>query len=439
MASTSAEKKSSPGGIPDCTACEDSKTRAVARCSDCNDYLCETCLESHKRLRALKKHRVQPITLCSSCEETGKKSMAIVRCVQCNDTMCPFCLEAHRRLRALKDHQVVNLEQHQSQKQNHDDQKQQQPQQQQKSAPVGRSRSQRGSTSSSKSSSSNGVSRKQSTEQAFNNIMLRKASEFGREGEVRVLAARGIAIHPNGSVVIVDCQGLKLFTNSGKIRFYFNMQQGFPNVKSQLSDVTITREGLIIVADETPQLKVFNQDGRFVREFVTITPDGKSSAQINSRLVSVLVDHKGQILVGSGSEPYYISIHRAAENGNHIATIKTNIEPRCMAVSPLNSNIVIGCWSDAKVHILNKAGEVQRTVAEPKHMKWLPVGLCYTEDNNILISNVGSPGIGIYRFDSSGTFLGCVTEDVKYPWGIALKKQEVVIADTECIKIFQWS
>ena len=485
MAATSGSSSSTNDAIPNCTACENSKNRAVARCTDCKDYLCETCLDSHKRLRVLKKHRVVQITLCSSCEWAGRKCMAVVRCADCNDTLCNTCLEAHRRLRALKDHEISNVDLHTQQKQqvihdhNHNQevpnrkeshqQHQQQQQQQPKNAVIVRRSSSKASTkpseqqqqaqqqqqpkttgiirrTSSKSSRPvNGKVRSPSSGSSSSTgsitKSLRKVEEYGREGEVRVLAGRGLAMHPNGSSVVVDCQGLKVFSSSGRIRFYFNMQQGFPDVKSQLSDVAVTREGLIIVVDETPHIKVFNPDGRFVRQFVALTPDGKSSAsiEIHSRLVSTFVDHMGKILVGSGSKPYYISIHKAAEDGNHVASLKTDIEPRCMAVSPKDNTIIVGCWSDASVHILNRSGEFLRTIMEPKHLKWLPVSVCFTQENEILISNVGSPGIGVYRFDEQGKLIGCATEDVKYPWGIALKNHsEVIVADTESIKVFQW-
>ena len=419
MASVSKGQSDISDDIPKCTAC-DEFSHAVARCNDCEDNLCKTCLDSHKRLRALSKHRVTSIRLCPSCEESGKKVVAVAHCEDCNDTMCRMCLESHGRLRALKDHRVSSL-----------DRRALNLVAPPVPAPVAAAGIRRHRYPSLKSNNGD------------KSNLLRRVAEFGGEGEVRVLAGRGIAVGPTGGVVIADCQGLKFFDGNGQIRFYFNMQQGFPTEKSQLTDAAVTREGQIIAADGTPNVKVFNPDGRFVRQFHAVSLDGKSSEETKSRLVAVTVDlhHNGNIFIGSGNKPYYISIHGAPQNGHHEATIKTSMEPRCIAVSPTGDKIAIGCWSEGVIHILSRSGELQHIAAELTHLKWLPVGVCWTPEEDMLITNVGSPGIGVYRFDSSGQLLGCVTEDVKYPWGIALKDKdgkEVVVADTESIKTFRW-
>ncbi len=80
-----------------CTSCEDGQ-QAVAHCPDCRDFLCESCVESHKRLRQFKAHSPSLLTEISKASVPkhglcGKHREALnFYCETCEQPLCRDCM-----------------------------------------------------------------------------------------------------------------------------------------------------------------------------------------------------------------------------------------------------------------------------------------------------------------------------------------------------------
>ena len=62
-----------------CTSCEGSGQIAVARCFECDDFLCENCLRSHKTMRLMKSHHT-----FSLAELRSGKADPVAKAEYCN-------------------------------------------------------------------------------------------------------------------------------------------------------------------------------------------------------------------------------------------------------------------------------------------------------------------------------------------------------------------
>ncbi|XP_072048078.1 transcription intermediary factor 1-beta-like [Amphiura filiformis] len=83
-----------------CTSCEDDN-QAVGHCVDCGDFLCETCLQSHKRLRKFKAHSVSLLGELSTDTMTfpdhgvcPKHAGEVLKfyCETCEEPICRDCV-----------------------------------------------------------------------------------------------------------------------------------------------------------------------------------------------------------------------------------------------------------------------------------------------------------------------------------------------------------
>ncbi|XP_072042777.1 E3 ubiquitin-protein ligase TRIM56-like [Amphiura filiformis] len=84
-----------------CTNCEGSDQPAVARCVECDDFLCEYCLKSHKNMRKLKGHhtfsldelrsgKVDPVEKTEHCSKHTDQVLWIY-CETCGMLICRDC------------------------------------------------------------------------------------------------------------------------------------------------------------------------------------------------------------------------------------------------------------------------------------------------------------------------------------------------------------
>ncbi|XP_072046761.1 transcription intermediary factor 1-alpha-like [Amphiura filiformis] len=83
-----------------CTSCEDDN-QAVGHCVDCGDFLCETCLQSHKRLRRFKAHNVSLLGELSGASFTFQRQRVCPKhvgevlkfyCETCEEPICRDCV-----------------------------------------------------------------------------------------------------------------------------------------------------------------------------------------------------------------------------------------------------------------------------------------------------------------------------------------------------------
>ena len=70
-------------------------------------------------------------------------------------------------------------------------------------------------------------------------------------------------------------------------------------------------------------------------------------------------------------------------------------------------------------------------------LNWV-TGICCTSDGNVYVGN--RKGMrGIHQFTDDGNYVGCITEYVTNPWGLAITPEEdqLVVAEETSVKAVQ--
>ena len=251
-------------------------------------------------------------------------------------------------------------------------------------------------------------------------------------------SSRGVAIGPNGCIAIADSEAaqVRVYSYDGDFKFVLNTNHGLRQEEASFPwDVAINSSGRFYVTDGTPFVKIFGPTGKYIRQFTTRSPDGRISDNDNSALCGIVIDRKGELWVGSSN--YYVSRHK--QDGTLLSTIKTDIHPWWLAVTPRGRLVVCSASSNLGilgVQVLDRNGQLFYTIdgSYSKHVKsWCPEGVFCRDDADVIyISSwdTGNKG-GIYSFKENGEFIGCVTTDVTYAHGIALTgdaKDKMVVA-----------
>lgn len=95
-----------------CESCDES-VLATSRCFECSDFLCNNCVEAHRRVRFTKQHRIVSVKNLSadalvktpSCYIHSHESVKMF-CKQCKEPVCRSCI-----LNEHDDHVLVSLKQ----------------------------------------------------------------------------------------------------------------------------------------------------------------------------------------------------------------------------------------------------------------------------------------------------------------------------------------
>ena len=99
--SNSKENEKKP---PKCEACDGGQL-AQNFCQECQENLCMTCVNAHKRVKLTKNHSLKTIFFCDGCKEG---IIASHFCFDCEEHLCKECVDAHKRVKLTKNH-VLNL------------------------------------------------------------------------------------------------------------------------------------------------------------------------------------------------------------------------------------------------------------------------------------------------------------------------------------------
>lgn len=63
-----------------CTACEDNEEIVTSYCAECNEWLCDQCVQAHKRVRITKDHKVCPKDDAVVCQKPSEPESAVMYC-----------------------------------------------------------------------------------------------------------------------------------------------------------------------------------------------------------------------------------------------------------------------------------------------------------------------------------------------------------------------
>ncbi|WAR30914.1 hypothetical protein MAR_033456, partial [Mya arenaria] len=100
-----------------CNPCSgESQEEASMYCEICTEYLCEHCVDYHKRQKATKAHilttvlnRDIDVIPCDVCKITKTFSPSQNFCVDCEERHCKPCTEVHLRRKITKNHQISKI------------------------------------------------------------------------------------------------------------------------------------------------------------------------------------------------------------------------------------------------------------------------------------------------------------------------------------------
>lgn len=106
-----------------CTVCEDEGANKIAEstCKICEEDLCKTCSDEHRRQKATKTHTLFPISdkikrdlelsqiMCTNCKEDGSDIKAEFYCEECEENLCVSCKKKHEVRKATKNHGITSL------------------------------------------------------------------------------------------------------------------------------------------------------------------------------------------------------------------------------------------------------------------------------------------------------------------------------------------
>ncbi|XP_032227596.1 E3 ubiquitin-protein ligase TRIM33 [Nematostella vectensis] len=100
-----------------CSNCDENSALAEARCMDCNEFLCQMCVEAHRRIKLTREHQViiineeKPLKILQSlhvnlkCSKHKDEKLLLRYCANCNEPLCLSCISEHANLQ----HKVEEL------------------------------------------------------------------------------------------------------------------------------------------------------------------------------------------------------------------------------------------------------------------------------------------------------------------------------------------
>ena len=245
--------------------------------------------------------------------------------------------------------------------------------------------------------------------------------EIGKEGDGKIKGGLGVAVSQKKEIFIADSsdKNVKIFDSDG------NYRRALQENLNQPCDVAISSDGSQYITDYTGLVHVFSPEGKNLKQFPAMSPDGKASDTDGSKLYGLAIDNDGNLLVGNSNN--YISKHKP--DGTHISSFKTNLRPFFITVTPQGRILVCAHQSNTDAQVLDHTGNLLHTINKPKDAKsWRPCGVCCSDDGIIYITSYdsGNQG-GIYSFTEEGDYLGCVTTDVIHAEGIALIDEDRLV------------
>ena len=210
----------------------------------------------------------------------------------------------------------------------------------------------------------------------------------------------------------------RVYDIEGKHKMSLNTQQGLQSgQRSYPWQVIVSSKGTFYISDKSSSIAVFSADGNYQHRFAAVSPEGKPSDTENTELHGLTMDNNRHILVGECKHGY---ISKHTEQGVHVGSIKVNIRPHYLAVTP-NDTIII-CSLSSETMQINQSGQVLHTLNHPAGVThWNPRAVHCCKDI-IFIANCtnASSGSGIHCYSMSTDYLGCITTGMEYPPGLVI-------------------
>ncbi len=218
-----------------------------------------------------------------------------------------------------------------------------------------------------------------------------------------------------------------------------------------LQDLAITRRQEIAVVDQSTDVKLFKEDGSFLRSMHISRANEASLLQPGPESCSIATDSDGLIFVGDLDEK---TVSVLTEDGNLKNCFQSDIAPFFMTTNG-RQQLVICDSEEKKVNAVDQKGNVifsidsftfdQCTVDQEDGLVGTPKGLTCDDKDNIYIV-VGKPGTDpgdtlkntnhIHEHSYCGRFRRCVTKDRYSPLGLSWHNGSLYIANTHNVLKF---
>jgi hypothetical protein len=115
MTKTISERKRS---VQICDICQGESIIAIKFCGNCEELLCEKCTQQHTQQKATKTHVLGPVPqkqdepciMCSPCSASEESNKSTNYCNECNEFLCDSCSGRHRIQKTTKMHELCRTQ-----------------------------------------------------------------------------------------------------------------------------------------------------------------------------------------------------------------------------------------------------------------------------------------------------------------------------------------
>ena len=258
---------------------------------------------------------------------------------------------------------------------------------------------------------------------------LSPTPEWGQVGQMRVYGydlPTGIAVAPNGTMAICDYDSVHVLSNSGDL--IHSIDDGV--YLSGDSDVSMTPTNGYAIPKDNKCCQVYDSNYELLSEFKTYNANKEPSEAI-----AVTVDKNGCVILGMDDNA--ISVHNP--DGSLKSSFAIPYYPSSVAVTSHEQIAITGIYNQS-LQLFNYAGKCLMTFDPPPEVNsWDPRYVCCSM-MELFVSNQGDPK-AIYRYTTSGVYLGCIVKGLHHPWGTALSHdgQELYVVEYQKkeVKIFK--
>ena len=281
-------------------------------------------------------------------------------------------------------------------------------------------------------------------------LTLGPTTEWGQVGQMDVPCddyPTGIAVAPNGTIAICDnWNRILVLSKSGDL--IHTIDDGVR--LGGAGDISITPTNGYVILNRNNFCQVYDSNYKLLSKFKTYNANKESS-----EAKAVTVDKNGCVILGiddvdsdisdeddddsndSSMNGNAISVH--GTDGSFISSFAIPYRPSSIAVTS-HEQIAIASYDNQSLQLFSYSGECLMTIDPPPEVNdWCPRYVCCTM-REMFVFNDGDPR-AIYRYTTSGVYLGCIVKGLDFQWGIALSHDEQELYVVECseneVKIFK--
>lgn len=265
--------------------------------------------------------------------------------------------------------------------------------------------------------------------------------------------ATGIAQCPNRDFVIVDPVEIRvgIFTAEGIFRINLNPDDDNDQGKLfQPSDVAVTSDGLIVVVDKSPDVKVFKLDsGLFAYSFKTAGVDDSRSGtgDITTHVCPAAV--RANRATENTEYIYILDILRKLitcheKDGALVQSIPTGGAPYYLSV--INSHrFLLSDYNHHKLRMIDTSSGIAKVILvidtpiDGLGRRANAVGACVNDESILVALGRRQGHCTIHRYSSvTGRFVGIVATKLTNPFNMVMTAEgKLAVADGGKVKIFE--